>query len=56
MAIAKELYNRKTSTRNFGSYASLNPKTWKGIVFSASQYAVATGPSSDTVNARQPKQ
>lgn len=56
MAVAKELYNRKTSTRNFGSYASSNPKTWKGIVFSPSQYAVATGPSSDTVNARQPNQ
>lgn len=55
-AVAKELYNRKKSTRNFGNYASSNPKSWKGIVFSKSQYAVVTGTEADTGNARHPNQ
>ena len=55
-ALAKELYNRKNSTRSFGDYAKTNPKTWTGIVFSPTQYAVATGSSLDTENARHPNQ
>lgn len=53
-AVAKELYNRKNSPRDFDSLNSTN--TWKGIVFSPSQYAVITGSSNDTLNARHPNQ
>lgn len=54
-AVAKELYNRKNSSRAFDSLAS-SSKTWKGICYSPSQYAVMTGSSSNTGNSRQPNQ
>ncbi len=53
-AVAKELYNRKNSPRDFDSINTTN--TWKGIVFSPGQYAVMTGSTTDTQNARCPDQ
>lgn len=55
-AVAKEIYNRKNSSRNFGTLADKN-KTWKGVVFSPSQYTVMTGSSAtSTSNSRKPNQ
>lgn len=54
-AVAKELYNRKNSSRAFDGLTS-SSKTWKGICYSPSQYAVMTGPSSNTGNSRKPNQ
>lgn len=54
-AVAKEIYNRKNSSRPFDTKTG-SGKTWKGIVFSKSQYAVMTGGSSDTSNSRKPNQ
>jgi len=39
-AVAKEIYNRKNSVRNFISSNVTN--TWRGIVYSSGQYAVLT--------------
>ena len=57
-AVAKELYNRQRSSRKFGSLSgtSAGSKSWKGICYDSSQYAVMTGPSSDTENSRKPNQ
>lgn len=54
-AVAKEIYNRMRTSRNFDTISDY-PKTWKGIVFSPRQYAVLTGASSDTNNSRKPNQ
>lgn len=52
-AVAKEIYNRKNSSRSFDTLSG-KTKTWKGIVFSPSQYSVMT--ASDTNNSRKPNQ
>lgn len=53
-AVAKEIYNRKNSVRNFLSSGKGN--TWKGVVYSENQYAVLTSSStSSTQNARAPE-
>lgn len=49
-AVAKEIYNRKKTSRNFGT------KTWKGLVFAGGQYTVMIGDSSNTGNSRKPNQ
>lgn len=49
-AVAKEIYNRKKTSRNFGT------KTWKGIVFASNQYTVMIGGSSSTEFSRKPDQ
>ena len=52
-AVAKEIYNRKNSSRAFDTLSG-STKTWKGVVFSKNQYAVMTG--SGTGNSRKPNQ
>lgn len=55
-AVAKEIYNRKNSSRSFDTLSGTT-KTWKGIVFSKNQYTVMTGTSTDsTTNSRKPNQ
>lgn len=55
-AVAKEIYNRKNSSRSFDTLTS-NTKTWKGIVYSQNQHTVMTGTStSSTRNSRKPNQ
>lgn len=54
-AVAKELYNRKKTSRNFDTLSG-SSKTWKGICYSPKQYAVMTGSSSDTQYSRKPNQ
>lgn len=56
-AVAKEIYNRMRSSRTYFDTISDYPKTWKGIVFSPSQYTVMTGTSTtSTSNSRKPNQ
>lgn len=50
-AVAKELWNRRNSSRNFG-----DSKAWKALCFSKSQYAVMTGTTTDTEHSRKPNQ
>ena len=55
-AVAKEIYNRKKSSRSFDTLSG-STKTWKGIVFSPKQYTVMTGSSTNsTSNSRKPNQ
>lgn len=55
-ALAKELYNRKNSSRIFDSLSG-SQKTWKGICFSPKQYSVMThDDTKSTTNSRKPNQ
>jgi peptidoglycan hydrolase-like protein with peptidoglycan-binding domain len=52
-AVAKELWNRMKSTRNFCELS----QTWKGYLYGSSQYAVVTSSNTnDTRDARRPDQ
>jgi peptidoglycan hydrolase-like protein with peptidoglycan-binding domain len=52
-ALAKEINNRRISPRSF---IDSGKSGFKGVVYSANQYAVMTGSSSDTTSSRGPNQ